>query len=84
MQSCPELRLETVDYFEQDMNHQLLSQTAETLAIIVDMTADARAISSLKSLLTEVKHHDLILMIAVNQMHCMLCRSLCCMSVATF
>ena len=54
MQSCPELRSESVDYLEQDMTHQPVSQSAETIAVVVDDTADEQTMLSLKSLLTEV------------------------------
>ena len=54
MQSCPELRSEAVDYLEQDMSHQSVSQSAETIALVVDVTADEQAMASLKALLTEV------------------------------
>lgn len=54
MQSCAELRCEAVDYFQQDMTGQAVSQAAETLALVVDTTAGAQDLQAAKPILIEV------------------------------
>lgn len=54
LQSCAELRSEAVDYFQQDMTGQNISQAAETLALVVDTTAGAQDLQAAKSILIEV------------------------------
>ncbi len=54
VQSCAELRCEAVDYFQQDMTGQAVSQAAETLALVVDTTAGAQDLQAAKSILIEV------------------------------
>ena len=54
MQSCPELRSEAVDYYQQDMTGQPVSPTAETVALVVDTTASAADLQAAKPLLIEV------------------------------
>lgn len=54
MQSCAELQSEAVEYFQQDMTGQPVTQTAETLALVVDTTADAQDLQAAKSLLIQV------------------------------
>ena len=54
MQSCPELSSEAVDYFQQDMNGQPVTQTAETLTLVIDNTAAAQDLQAVKHLLIEV------------------------------
>ena len=54
VQSCAELRAEAVDYFQQDMTGRPISQTAETLAIVMDTTADVQDLQAAKPLLVQV------------------------------
>lgn len=54
LQSCAELRVEAVDYFQQDMTGRPVSQTAETLALVMDTTADAQDLQAAKPLLVQV------------------------------
>ena len=66
-QSAPELRVEAVDYFQQDMTGQPVKQTAETLAVLVDTTAGTADLQAAKAILKQVicwkaKHmHELCL-----------------------
>lgn len=57
MQSAAELRVEAVDYIQQDMTGQPVNQTAETLAILVDTTAAASELQAAKTLLKQVLHN---------------------------
>lgn len=54
VQSCAELRSEAVDYFQQDLTGQAVSQAAETLVLVVDTTAGAQDLQAAKSILIEV------------------------------
>ena len=54
LQSCAELRSEAVDYFQQDLTGQAVSQAAETLALVVDTTAGAQDLQAAKPILIEV------------------------------
>ncbi|KAL0028285.1 hypothetical protein WJX79_007330 [Trebouxia sp. C0005] len=54
LRSCAELRCEAVDYFQQDMTGQAVSQAAETLALVVDTTAGAQDLQAAKPILIEV------------------------------
>lgn len=54
MQSAPELRIEAVDYFQQDMTGQPVTQTAETLAVLVDTTAATADLQAAKTILKQV------------------------------
>ena len=54
VQSCAELRSESVDYFQQDLTGQAVSQAAETLVLVVDTTAGAQDLQAAKSILIEV------------------------------
>ncbi|KAL0045444.1 hypothetical protein WJX82_006816 [Trebouxia sp. C0006] len=54
LRSCAELRSEAVDYFQQDLTGQAVSQAAETLVLVVDTTAGAQDLQAAKSILIEV------------------------------
>ena len=54
MQTAPELRVEAVDYVQQDMIGQPVGQTAETLAILVDTTAGAAELQAAKTIIKQV------------------------------
>ena len=54
MQSAPELRVEAVDYVQQDVTGQPVNQTAETLAILVDTTAEAAELQAAKTIIKQV------------------------------
>ena len=56
MQSAPELRVEAVDYVQQDLTGQAVNQTAETLAILVDTTAGAAELQAAKTIIMQVPH----------------------------
>ena len=56
MQSAVELRVEAVDYIQQDMTGQPVNQTAETLAILVDTTAAAAELQAAKTIIKQVLH----------------------------
>lgn len=54
MQSAPELRVEAVDYVQQDVTGQPVNQTAETLAVLVDTTAGGAALRAAKPIIKQV------------------------------
>ncbi|KAL3133773.1 hypothetical protein ABBQ32_008255 [Trebouxia sp. C0010 RCD-2024] len=54
LRSAAELRVEAVDYIQQDMTGQPVNQTAETLAILVDTTAAASELQAAKTLLKQL------------------------------
>ena len=54
VQSAPELRVEAVDYVQQDVTGQPVNQTAETLAILVDTTAGAAELQAAKTIIKQV------------------------------
>lgn len=54
LQSAPELRAEAVDYVQQDMTGQPVNQTAETLAILVDATAEVAELLAAKTIIKQV------------------------------
>lgn len=54
LQSCPELRVEVVDYLQQDLSGFASGQAAETLALVVDVTADESSMPAMQKLLQEV------------------------------
>ena len=54
VQSAPELRVEAVDYVQQDLTGQPVNQTAETLAILVDTTAGAAELQAAKVIIKQV------------------------------
>lgn len=54
LQSAPELRVEAVDYVQQDMTGQPMNQIAETLAILVDTTAGAAELLAAKTIIKQV------------------------------
>ena len=55
VQSCPELRAEAVDYFQQDAHGFAGGQAAETLCLAVDVTADGDTLQALQTLITQVR-----------------------------
>ena len=54
MQSAPELRVEAVDYIQQDVTGQPVNQTAETLAVLFDTTTGAAEIQAAKTIIKQV------------------------------
>ena len=53
-QACPELTTELVDYVQQDNSSAARSGAPPPTLIVVDVTADADDLHSLKAALTEV------------------------------
>lgn len=54
VQSAAELQVEAVDYIQPDMTGQPVSQTAETLALLVDTTAGAAELQAAKTIIKQV------------------------------
>jgi len=73
VQSCAELRSEAVDYFQQDMTGQLVSQAAETLALVVDITAGAQDLQAAKPLLIEVCNWCVAIIVKDGDLQPVLC-----------
>ena len=81
MQSAPELRVEAVDYVQQDLTGQAVNQTAETLAILVDTTAGAAELQAAKTIMTQVPNSIMhcsksVTLVPSHEPVCKLCSSL--------
>lgn len=54
LRSAAELQVEAVDYIQPDMTGQPVSQTAETLALLVDTTAGAAELQAAKTIIKQL------------------------------